>query len=198
MTTFIDLIYNLEYLGVSDVILPFFLVFTIVFAVMQKSKILGTNEDVKRYNVILSLAMAFAVVIPHILGTYPPGMNAVIIINSALPQVSVFLIAIVMLLLMLGAFGLRWPGSDVEKNGGGIIVIASLLIVIYIFATSAGLIGGGQFPWWLWFLTDPQTQTMLITILVFGVVVWLITRDENKNKDPVTAFIPKDIRDNDK
>jgi hypothetical protein len=122
-------------------------------------------------------------------------MDVVNIINAALPQVSVFIIAIVMLLLMLGVFGLSWPGED-SKNGGGMIVIASILIIIYIFTTSAGVWGGG-FPWWLWFLQDPQTQSMLITILVFGVVVWLITRDssDKKSDDKGKTFIPMRIKD---
>ena len=186
MTTFIDMIYYLDYLGVAEVILPFFLVFTVVFAVLQKSHVLGKGDGVKRYNVILSLAMAFSVVFPHILGYYPPGMNIVIIINNALPQVAIFLIAIVMLLLLLGAFGLSWPGKD--GSGGSVIVIASILIIGYIFTTSSGLLGH-TFPWWLWWLADPQTQSMLVTLLVFGVVVWLITREEKEPKDPEKKFL---------
>lgn len=196
MTAFIDFMYQLEYLGLSDVILPFFLVFTVVFAVLQKAMIFGKDKsDNKRFNLIIAMVMAFAVVIPHLLGSYPPNMNAVLIINNALPQVSVFVIGIVMLLLMLGVFGISWPGKDADKEGGSIIVIASILIVTYIFATSAGIIGGGQFPYWLWFLTDPQTQTLLVTILVFGVVVWLITREEKENKEPSTIFNPKILKD---
>ena len=186
MATFVDMIYYLQAIGVADVLLPFFLVFTVVFAVLQKSHVLGKGEGVKKYNVIVSLALGLAVVIPHVLGTYPPGMNVVLILNNALPQVSIFLVAIVMLLLMLGTFGLSWPGSN-EGEGGSVVVIASILIITYIFTTSSGLIGNG-FPWWLWFLADPQTQSMLVTILVFGVVVWLITR-EPKEKDPNDKFV---------
>lgn len=198
MTAFIDIMYQLEYLGLSDVIIPFFLVFTVVFAVLQKARIFGKDQNAnKRYNVIIAMVMSFAVVIPHLLGSYPPNMNAVMIINNALPQVSVFVIGIVMLLLMLGVFGIRWPGGDDRENGGSIVVIASILIIIYIFATSAGLLSGGQFPYWLWFLADPQTQTLLVTILVFGVVVWMITREEKEKKDKndFVAFNPSKLKD---
>jgi hypothetical protein len=188
MTTFIDMIYYLDYLGVADVILPFFLVFTIVFAILQKSKILGKGDGVKRYNVIVALAMGFAVVFPHILGRYPPGMNIVLIINNALPQVSILLIGIIMLLLMLGAFGLKWPGQ--EGSGGSLVVIISIILIVYVFTTSAGLFGH-QFPWWLWWLADPHTQTMLVTLLVFGVVVWLITREEKPEKKEQDKFMVK-------
>lgn len=197
MATFVDMIYYLQAIGVADVLLPFFLVFTVAFAVLQKSHVLGKGDGVKKYNVIVSLSMAFAVVIPHVLGTYPPGMNVVLIINAALPQVSVFLIGIVMLLLMLGTFGLTWPGKD-NKSGGAIVVIASILIILYIFTTSAGIIGNG-FPWWLWFLADPQTQSMLVTILVFGVVVWLITREPSDRDDDkkFESFYPVPVKEKD-
>jgi len=36
--------YSLQDIGVVDVILPFILIFTIVFAVLEKTKILGEDE----------------------------------------------------------------------------------------------------------------------------------------------------------
>lgn len=186
MATFVDMIYYLDSVGVADVLLPFFLVFTIVFAVLQKSKILGKADKVKRYNVILAAAMGLAVVFPYILGR--PGGQIVIIINQALPQVALFLIAIIMLLLLLGSFGLKWPGS--EGSGGSLVVIVSIGIIIYIFTQSAGM-WGNQWPWFLWWLADPQTQSMIVTLLVFGVVIWLITREEKPEKDDKDKFLKK-------
>ena len=54
--------------GLTDVMLPFLLIFTLVFAIMQKTKILG--EDKKNFNVIIALVMALLVVIPHITSSY--------------------------------------------------------------------------------------------------------------------------------
>ena len=45
---FSDLAYYFETYGVMDFLLPFLLVFTIIYAVMQKTKILG---DKKNFNV---------------------------------------------------------------------------------------------------------------------------------------------------
>ena len=61
-----DFIMLLDAWGVTDVLIPFILVFTIVFAVLQKTKILGDGK--KNYNVMIALVMALAVVIPHIFG----------------------------------------------------------------------------------------------------------------------------------
>jgi hypothetical protein len=86
---------NLEQLGLLDVLLPFLLIFTITFAVLQKSRILG--EDSKRFNTIVSLVLALAVVIPHV--TNPGGpADVVVIINAALPNVSLLMIASMMAL----------------------------------------------------------------------------------------------------
>ena len=181
MTAFVDFIWYLEYIGVARVLLPFFLVFTVIFAVLQKSKILG--EDAKRYNTLLSLAMGLAVVFPHVLGAYPPGMDVVVIINQALPQVAVFIIGAIMLLLMLGVFGIGWPGDN-DSGAGSLIVMASLAIIVYIFVSSANVMPYGL-PWWL---IDPQTQAMLVTLLVFGVVIWFITREESDSSNEGPGF----------
>jgi len=72
------------------------LVFTIVFATLQKTKILGEDENKKprkNFNAVIALVMGLAVVIPHVIGSYPPDGDVVNIINNALPNVSVVLVA---------------------------------------------------------------------------------------------------------
>jgi len=49
------------------------LIFTIIYAALYKSKILG--EDRKNFNVIIALVVALSVIIPHVLGTYPAGYD---------------------------------------------------------------------------------------------------------------------------
>ena len=42
----------LDNVGVADILVPFFLVFTIVFAVLQKTRIFGHEMDKKNINVV--------------------------------------------------------------------------------------------------------------------------------------------------
>lgn len=186
MATFADMIYMLQGIGVADVLLPFILVFTVVFAVLQKSKLLG--KDSKKYNVILALVMGASVVFPHILGIYPPTSDPVNIINGSLPSISVIVVAIIMVMLLLGVFG-----AELNMDGKGInvwILFISFASVVYVFGTNAGFFGNGNFPPWLWFLADPNTQSLLIMILVFGIIIYFITKDDNKeDKDPMKAWI---------
>jgi len=179
MMNFETFIYQLEAWGVADVLLPFILIFTVVFAVLQKSKILG--EGKKNYNTMVALVMGFSVVFPHVLGTYPPNVDPVNLINQALPNVSIVLIAIVSLLLLIGIMGgeVRWLGT----SASGWVAIVSLIIVVYIFGKAAGWFGQSDYPVWLRWLDNPDTQAMIIILLVFGVIVWFITRDDEAAKN---------------
>lgn len=189
MSYFENALRNLENIGLLDVILPFILIFTVVFAVLQKTKILGKDKDGhphKNFNVIISLVMALGVVIPHVNGSYG-RFDIVDIINGALPNISLIIVAILMVLLLIGVFGKE---LNIEKsNFGGWIIILSFVIVIYIFVTEAGWVG---LPRWLNFLRDPSTQAAVITILVFGLVIWFITK-EDKSKDPKSEGFMKGL-----
>ncbi len=177
---FRNALYSLESLGLSDVILPFILVFTVVFAIMQKVKPLGAESDAKTksYNVVIALVMSLAVVIPHVLGYYPANADVVNIINAALPQVSIVLVAILMVLLIVGLFGgkAEW-GSSLS----GWIAIFAFIIVTYIFGRAAGWFE--YLPSWLYWLDNPDTQAMLLVIAIFALVIWFITK-EDRPKEP--------------
>ena len=167
MSYFEDAIRSLESLGFLDVILPFLLIFTIAFAVLQKSKILG--ERAKNFNTMVSFVLAMAAIIPHVIGR---GPDVVVIINAALPNVSVLMVASMMVLLLIGVFG-----SDVNLMGTpleGIVVLFAAIAVGYTFLSANGV--GPQIA----FLQDPETRSLLIAILVFGIIVWFITKEEDK------------------
>ncbi len=179
---FSQAIFTLQQAGIVDVIIPFILVFTIVFAVLQKTKILGEDTETKRpkknFNAVIALVMGLAVVIPHVTGTYPtPESDVVNIINQALPNVSVVLIAIMMMLLIIGVFG-----GDVKfanTSLAGWAVIFAIVATAWIFGAAAGWY---QLPYYLSFLMDYNTQALIVIILVFAVLIWFITK-EDKPKD---------------
>ncbi len=162
----------LESYGIRDVILPFLLIFTLIYAILQRTKLLGEK---KNFNVVVALVMALAVIIPHVTGTYPPDADVVNIINTALPQIALVLVAIVAVLILVGISGVEAPWTGLT----GILALVALVAVIYIFGSAAG--------WWpffgfLSFLSDPDIQALLVVILVFGIIVWFITREPEKTK----------------
>lgn len=167
---FTDFILDLESFGVIDVLLPFLLIFTIIFAVLEKSKILG--EGKKNMNIGVALIFALVVVIPHVTGSFPAGFDPVDIINKTLPSVSVLVIAIIALLILIGVFwhdrvmlGLTAPGW---------IGLVSVIAIVFIFGSAAGW-WGISFTDWLESIFGSDVLAVLIMILVFGIVIAFVT-----------------------
>ncbi len=162
--------------GLTDVMLPFLLIFVIMFALLTKTRVLG--EDKKRFNAVIALVIALVVVIPHVLGIYPAGGDVVEIMNRALPQVSIIAVAVVMLLILIGLFGgeAKWMGSSLS----GWIAIVSFIIILIIFGGAAGWWGT-----WSWFndLFGEETVAIIVMLLVFAVIIWWITRGEGSEKE---------------
>ena len=178
MVTYIEFFELLESYGLTDALLPFLLIFTIVFAVLQKTNILGTGK--KNFNVILALIMALTAVIPHVTDSYPEGYDVIEIINAALPQVSLLAIAAIMLMLLIGLFGAesKWMGGSLS----GWMAILSFIMIVVIFGGAAG--------WWTditewvsWWSED--TAALVVIILVFGVIIWYVTKPETKGEGAV-------------
>jgi len=162
--------------GLTDVMLPFLLIFVVIFALMAKTRVLG--EDKKKYNLVVALVVALLVVIPHVLNYYPPEADVVEIMNTALPQVSIIAVAVIMLLILVGLFGgeAKWMGSSLS----GWIAIISFIIILIIFGGAAGWWAN-----WTWFdnFFGAETVAIIVMVLVFAIIVWWITRGEDKEKE---------------
>ena len=178
MATYIDFFNLLESYGLTDALLPFLLIFTVVFAVLQKTNIMGAGK--KNFNVIIALVLSLTAVIPHVTGTYPEGYDVIQILNNALPQVSLIAVAAIMLMLLVGLFGAesKWMGGSLS----GWMAILSFFIIIFIFGGAAG--------WWTditewisWW--DEDTAALVVIILVFGVIIWYVTKPETKGEGAV-------------
>lgn len=173
----VDFFEGLESWGLTDVMLPFLLVFTLVFAVLEKTKIMGLEK--KNLNVVVSLVLALATIIPHVTRSYPLNYDPVDIINKALPSVSILVVAIMMLLILIGIFahdkvflGLTMPGW---------IGFFSVMSILYIFGSAAG--------WWdhgvgnaLESFFGHNAISIVIMVLVFGLIIAFITGEGKGEK----------------
>jgi hypothetical protein len=168
---FQDAIVQLYDIGFLDVILPFILIFAIVFAALRTTKILG---DDKKIHTVIAMVMGFTVVIPHALNMYPENMDAVNIINRSLPNVSIVLVAVLMVLVILGVFGTNV--SLASSSLGVWVMIVSIIVVALIFGNSAG------WPKWLSFMNDSTTRSIVIIILIFGVIIAFITGGDRETE----------------
>jgi len=83
--------------GFFDVILPFLLVFTIVFAVLEKTMILGKENNKPKKNLDSMVAFAIALFVVA-------ASNIVAVLQQSLPMVTLVLIVIISFMLLMGSF----------------------------------------------------------------------------------------------
>lgn len=111
-----------------NLILPFLLIFAVVFAILEKSKILG--EEKRQVNAIVSLVLAILTI------TFASAVN---IINNLIPFLAVSIVIILVFLVLLafvasGKEGLQLP-TPVKIILGIIIAIAVIIAMLYATGT---------------------------------------------------------------
>jgi hypothetical protein len=91
----------LDKLGIYDVVLPFLLVFTIIFAILEKTKVLGVEKvegkevTKKNINSMVSFVIAFLVV---------ASTKLVAVINETMANIVLLLLLAISFLLLVGVF----------------------------------------------------------------------------------------------
>ena len=170
-----NVIDGLENWGLTDVFLPFLLIFIVIFAILQKTHILGENK--KNLNVAVAVIFGLMVVIPHVTNNYPYGLDIVDIMNSALPTVSIVVVAIIMMLILMGIFGA--DATVLGQKLSGWIAIISVVLIVIIFGGSAGWWGD-----WSWFnqFFGSDAVALIIILLVFGIIIAFITGGEKNSE----------------
>lgn len=141
---------------------------------------------------MIALVMGLSVVVPHALwGTADPTdsrlinglVDVVEVMNQALPNVSIILVAVLMVLLIFGIWGSK---ISLGKNSlSGIIALVAFASVVFIFGSAAGW---WQLPSWLEILADPETQALIVTVLVFAIIIWFITKDDDRQREKEDNF----------
>jgi hypothetical protein len=178
---FSDFVYWLDYWGVRDIILPFILIFTIFFAVLEKIHLFGPKD--KKYNVVLSLAVALLVIIPHATGMYPAEADVVNIINDSIPEVALLAIVVVLLLFMVGLTG----GTVPQKTGlTSLLAIAAMAILVMIFVNAMTPVPILQY-------IDPSIQALIVILLIFGLIIWFVTKEEPAQKKGIREWLWEEI-----
>ena len=165
MTTVLgDAVTLLQDFGFFDVILPFLLVFTIVFGILEKTKIFGTEEHggkqytKKNINAMVAFVIAFFVL---------AAKEIVASLQQSLPMVSLILVAIICFLMLIGSFASgkeEFNFLTLFKGWQGFLAGLFFLSVIAIFFQSFG---------WLDPIIDYVTgrgQDVFIVIVFLGIV----------------------------
>ena len=161
---------SLERIGFVDVLLPFLLIFTIIFSVLEKTKILG--EGKRNMNVGISFIFALMVVVPHVTGNFPAGYDPVAIINAALPSVSLVAVAVIALMILIGLFA--HDRVMLGMTAPGWVGLFSIVTLVFIFGSAAGWWNQGVLVW-LDSIFGSDVVAIVIMLLVFGIIIAFVT-----------------------
>ncbi len=184
-----NLFYYLQMAGILDILIPFVLIFTVLFAAMQKVTIFKQPKE----KIMIALAITLLVIIPHITGSIPAEFDVVQIINNSLPSVVLIIFIVLMAMILLGFV----VGKEIKLKefSIGIAAIISLGLIAVIFARSAGYFQSGGYSTWLYIFDDPQLGALVIVILMFALITWFITAKKrepgDRIRDHVMEYIEK-------
>jgi hypothetical protein len=165
-------------LGVYDVVLPFLLIFSIVFAILERTKIFGTEKvagvEVTRKN--LNAMTAFVISLLVVAST-----QIVKVINGALAKVVLLLLVSISFLMLIGTF--FGKDEEVKLTGGwrswgmGLLFIG----VIMIFANEVGWLE----PFWN-YVTSNWDSAVVGSIALIILIVWFMSYVTGPGKTPET------------
>ncbi|MBW2977659.1 hypothetical protein KY331_02330 [Candidatus Woesearchaeota archaeon] len=176
-TVFRGIVGFLEQIGVYDVILPFLLVFTIVFAILEKTKVLGTETiEGKKYtkkniNAMVAFVISFLVV---------ASTKLVSAINSALANIVLLLLLAVFFLLLVGSFFKE--GEDVFLKGGWRTFFMFLMFigVVLIFLNALGWLQ----TFWNYLVDHWETQWVGTLVLLVIIILFILYITKSKEEAP--------------
>ena len=169
VSTFRGAIEFFDKIGIYDVVLPFLLVFTIVFAILEKTKVFGTEEidgkkiTKKNLNSMAAFVIGFLVV---------ASSKLVEIVTKVSSQVVVLLLLSIFFLLLVGSFFKEGESTFLEGKWKylfmGIMFLGIMGIFLHAIETEDGE------PWleWAWDeLTDNWSSTGIASVILVLVIV---------------------------
>lgn len=170
MAVYEQLLRSLEQWGLLDFVLPVLLIFAVSFGLLQRMKIFGAGADAarkpnKQVNMVLSLGIALAAVIPHLTGQ---GPDVIVMIAQVLPNSIVIVFGLFLSLLMMSLVTDKRLGK--ENVIAGILAIIAFAALLFVILQAGGFI---TLPF-LNFLLEPNTLALLVIILVFGLIVYYV------------------------
>ena len=181
-STFRGIIEFFDRLGIYDIILPFLLVFTIVFAILEKSKILGMEEigdekvTRKNLNSMVAFVIAFLVIV---------SSELVRTINEAMANMVLLLLLSISFMLLVGSF--HKGDEEFFLNGTYKTIFMAIMFIgiLGIFLHAIHYKGEPflEYAWdWLDDRWDSNAVGSIILILVMVGFMFYITKDPKPEK----------------
>jgi hypothetical protein len=184
--TFITLLNNL---GFFNVILPFLLVYAVMYGILSKYKILGDpfaeGDKGKVARSLISLVSAAT-------GFFIVGSaNVVLSLRTLIPYIVLFLLTVFFLILAISPFLQKEEKSGEIQIGNRtrMILLASAiiiftLIVIFILGLYNYIASAASASSSVISSLQPFIETMVILAIMFGIAYWAIKPEKSQKAEP--------------
>jgi len=169
MVNIADILSQWEALGVFDYVLPFLLIFTIVFGILEATNIVGKNKGV---HVILGLVVGLLALRMGFVQTF---------FTEIFPRLGVGLAVILALLIITGLF---IPQGQAKYWMWGIATVAVIVWIIVMVGTfqNVGWMGGGMF-------FEDYAGMIIGAVLLIGVIIAVVaSKSEGKGEGTFQGF----------
>ena len=153
--------------GFFDVVLPFLLVFTVTFGVLEKSNLFG--KDKKNLNAMLAFTVGFLVV---------AATQITQAIQLSIPKVAFMLIILISLLILVGSMMGKQKDEGLDffekfANLKNRLVVIIIVVVVAVFFSSVG---------WLQPILDffrvniasPTLSGIIFLAVIGGIIYYII------------------------
>lgn len=172
----------LNKIGVYDIVLPFLLVFTIIFAILEKTQIFGTEKiqgkevTKKGLDAMVAFVMAFFVV---------ASSQIVEIITDVSAQVVVLLLSIIFFLILIGTFFKKEEQTALEGKWRTFFMVILFIGITLIFLNAIKTDGTSWLEYGIGFFIEyASTAAMASVILIAFIILFIvwITKEPAKGK----------------
>ena len=165
---FYDLFNQLQGSGFYEFLLPFLLVFTVIFAILEKTALFGYEDEEKKktrknINAVIALVLGLLVV---------SQFQVVSSLNQFLPRISLFIIIAMMVLIMIGLFA-----GNMSKGFGGVMLFFVAAIAIIATYSALAPLMGFEVTYWL----QENWDTILIALVVIAALFAVVKSGSNSD-----------------
>lgn len=185
-SVFRDVIVFFEKLGIYDVVLPFLLVFVIFFAILERTRVLGTEEVAgkestkKNLNSMVAFVVAFLVI---------ASSKMVKIINESMPNIVLLVLVSISFLLLIGTFFSEKEEVILQGKWRNFMMIVMFIGVVMIFAHAIPYQGEPFLEWFWGYLKDNYSSTgvsAIIMLVVLVAIMFWVTNDKSDSSGAKT------------
>jgi len=165
--TVTDVLNQWNQIGVFSYVIPFLLMFAVIFAILQKTKILTGDSENKGLLAIISIAISLLALQFDIVSIF---------FATIFPRFGVGLSIFLVLLILLGFF---YDGTDKGKGMNGlrwIGILTGVGVVIWTLVSWDDWLGFGGFSWWI----QEYFWSLVILAGLIGIIYWVTSSGNDK------------------